>query len=120
MTGSRLSDVFMRLFALGIAFLVAGCSNPVGNDYTDIDALALSAEWSEWVVVGKFGPKGPFTLTETKFCEANVPCSFSHNGQGHTYDGFTDFEMMVLRLESESGEVSHLVLRGEQKVTDLL
>lgn len=92
------------------------CSSPIGNTYKDIDALALAPEWEEWVVVGSFGPKGPFTLTDTKLCDANVPCSFSQDGQGHTYDGFDDFELMVLRLESSEGVVSHVVLRGEHKV----
>ena len=80
----------------------------------------MADEWNRWVVVGSFGPirtqHGNFTLVDTKLCAASTPCSFSHNGQGHTYDGFDDFELMILRLESSDGTVSHVVMRGEEKV----
>ena len=101
---------------LSLVFVLSACSDPVGNSYKDVDALAIAPEWEDWVVVGTFGPKGPFTLMDTKHCEANIACSFSHKGQGHTYDGFDDFELMVLRLESSEGAVSHIVMRGEHKV----
>ena len=106
----------MRKIALPLVLsLLAACSDPVGNHYRDVDALAIATEWRDWVVVGTFGPDGPFELTNMAHCEANVPCSFAHAGQGHTYDGFDDFEMMVLRLESPDGDVSHVVLRGRDK-----
>ena len=95
---------------------VSSCSTPIGNEYQDVDDLALAKEWSDWVVVGSFGPEGPFTLVDSKLCDANVPCNFSHDGQGHTYDGFDDFELMVLRLESTDGTSSHIVLRGAEKI----
>jgi len=107
---------FARVMLFLLCASVSACSNPIGNAYRDIDALALADEWDDWVVVGSFGPEGPFTLTDSKLCSANIACDFSHNGQGHTYDGFVDFELMVLRLESPQGEVSHIVLRGAEQV----
>lgn len=106
----------IRALAASLIGLLSSCSDPIGNTYEDVDALAFAPEWKEWVVVGSFGPKGPFTLIDTKLCETNIPCSFSHDGQGHTYDGFDDFELMVLRLESGEGLVSHIVLRSESRI----
>ena len=105
----------MRAIAWFVLALLASCSGPIGNSYPDVDALVMAPEWQDWVVVGAFGPKGPFTLVETQLCEANAPCNFSHIGQGHVYQGFDDFELMVLRLESADGDVSHIVLRGKEK-----
>ncbi len=116
LTGSKVPLNRRTGWAAALLCLAAACADPVGNEYRDIDHLAMAEEWRDWVVVGSFGPKGPFTLVSTKLCPANQPCNFSHNRQGHTYDGFTDFELMVLRLESPQAEISHVILRGAQKV----
>jgi len=94
------------------------CSNPIGERFSDVDAIEMSATWQDWVVVGRFGPSGPFTLTDFKHCEVDKPCSFSHNGQGHTYDKFDGYRLAVLRLEDSDGQVSHVVLRSTQKLDD--
>ncbi len=96
-------------------FAVAGCSNPVGEKFRDVDSIGMSETWKDWVVVGRFGPMGPFKLVEFKECDYSEPCSFSHDGQGHSYDKFHGYRLTILRLESPSGEVSHVVLRGKQK-----
>ena len=76
----------------------------------------MSNTWEDWVVVGRFGPSGPFTLVDIKECDWSEACSFSHEGQGHTYDKFYDFKLTVLRLEGPNGEVSHVVLRSREDV----
>ena len=96
--------------------LLISCSDPIGTHYRNVDAVGMAEEWSAWVVVGRFGPLGPFTLTDVMRCKAYEACSFSHNGQGHTYDGFDGFELAVLQLENPQGEVSHVVLRSLEKV----
>ena len=101
-----------------LAFLllpVAACTTPIGEGYTDVDAIGISKTWRDWVVVGKFGPTGPFTLVDIKRCEVSEPCNFSHEGQGHTYSKFDGFKLTVLRLENPQGHVSHVVLRSKQK-----
>ena len=65
--------------------------------------------------VGRFGPSGPFRLVEFNECDWSEPCSFSHDGQGHTYNKFYGYKLTILRLESGNGEVSHVVLRSKQK-----
>ena len=94
---------------------VVGCSNPIGEDFRDVDSIGLSETWKDWVVVGRFGPTGPFELVEVKECEFSEPCSFSHGGQGHTYNKFYGYRLTILRLESPNGEVSHVVLRSHEK-----
>lgn len=96
------------------AALLSGCG-PLGEDFTDVDAIAMSETWQDWVVVGRFGPKGPFELVDFKECEVSEPCSFSHDGQGHTYNKFYGYKLTVLRLEGPQGEVSHVVLRSKDK-----
>ena len=98
-----------------LSVLIAGCSGPIGEEFEDVDAIGLSETWQDWVVVGRFGPKGPFELVEIKTCDVNAPCSFSHQGQAHTYNKFYGFKITVLRLESPEGMVSHVVLRSKQK-----
>ncbi len=52
---------------------------------------------------------------KSKECDYSEPCSFSHEGRGHTYDKFYGYRITILRLESGKGEVSHVVLRGKDK-----
>jgi hypothetical protein len=94
---------------------VCGCSSPIGEEFRDVDAIAISNSWKHWVVIGKFGGDGPFRVIGVKSCQVSEPCSFSHNGAGHTYEGFTGYEIKVLRLEGANGEVTHVVLRSEEK-----
>ncbi len=96
-------------------FAVIACSTPIGEDFRDVDSIGMSETWKEWVVVGKFGPKGPFELVEFKECESSEPCSFSHNGQAHTYNQFYGYKLTILRLEGPNGEASHVVLRSKEK-----
>ena len=106
----------MRHIALvtTLAVIVA-CSGPVGEDFRDVDSIGMSETWRDWVVVGRFGPQGPFELVEYKVCDYSEPCNFSHNGQGHTYDKFYGYKLAVLRLENGNREVSHVVLRSKDK-----
>lgn len=98
-----------------LASCLTACSSPIGEHYADVDAIGLSESWEDWVVVGRFGPNGPFTLVDVKRCEVSEPCSFSHDGQGHTYNRFYGYELTVLRLEDAQGKVSHVVLRSADK-----
>lgn len=98
-----------------LIFSLVGCSDPVGEDFQDVDSIGMSETWKDWVVVGRFGPTGPFELVDFKECDYSEPCSFSHNGQGHTYSEFYGYKLTVLRLESPNGEESHVVLRGKEK-----
>jgi hypothetical protein len=102
---------------LAVVFLSA-CSNPIGEKFADVGSIEKSRTWSDWVVVGRFGPTGPFVLTEVTTCEVDEPCTFSHNGQGHSYDGFDGYSLTVLRLEAPDGQVSHVVLRSKQTLYD--
>lgn len=111
---SRLRIVFCILAPI----TVAGCTNPIGEEFRDVDSIGMSETWKDWVVVGRFGPKGPFALVEYKECDYSEPCNFSHDSQGHTYDKFYGYKMTILRLESSNGEVSHVVLRSKQKQYD--
>ena len=106
----------MQLVAILFALINAtGCSGPIGEDFQDVDSIGMSETWNDWVIVGRFGPNGPFELVDFKECEYSEPCSFSHEGTGHTYNNFYGYELTILRLESRSGEVSHVVLRGKEK-----
>ena len=106
----------MRIVSYILAlFSLVGCSNPIGEEFRDVDSIGMSETWNEWVVVGRFGPKGPFTLVDYKQCEFSEPCNFSHHGQGHTYNNFFGYKLTVLRLESPNGDVSHVVLRSKEK-----
>ena len=102
------------LFTLTVIAIV-GCSGPIGEDFRDVDTISMSETWKDWLVVGRFGPEGPFELVDFKQCEYSEPCSFSHDGQGHTYNKFYGYKLTVLRLESPNGEVSHVVLRSKEK-----
>jgi hypothetical protein len=97
------------------AVIISGCSDPIGEEFQDVDAIGMSRTWDDWVIVGRFGPNGPFELTDFKECDYSEPCSFSHDGMGHTYDDFHGFKLTILRLESTNGEVSHVVLRSREK-----
>ena len=103
-----------RLFAL-LVLAVTACGGPIGERFADVDALAMSTRWNGWVVVGRFGPQGPFRVVDVKRCAVSEPCSFAHQGQGHTYEGFTHYALVVLRLEGAGGAVSHLVLRSRER-----
>ena len=94
---------------------IVGCSGPIGEDFTDVDSIGMSKTWKDWVVVGRFGPEGPFELVELKECDYSEACNFSHNGQSHTYNKFYGYKLTVLRLENPNGEVSHVVLRSKEK-----
>lgn len=103
----------MRLGLFLILLPITGFSNPVGEEFADVDAITISNSWNDWVVVGRFGPEGPFHLVDFKSCDHNKACSFSHNGQGQTYSGFDGYQLTVLRLENVLGEVTHVVLRSK-------
>lgn len=97
---------------------LAACSSPIGNEYSNVDAIGQVQSWQDWVVVGQFGAPGPFELVDVKYCGVSESCSFSHNGQSHTYEKFFGFELAVLSLEGPGGEVAHVVLRGKEEVAD--
>lgn len=97
---------------LPIAFLI-GCASLIGEQFRDVDSITLSKAWREWVIVGSFGPTGPFELKEFKTCAFDEPCSFLHNSQSHVYDHFDGYKLTVLVLENSDGEVSHVVLRSK-------
>lgn len=108
--------IHCRLFVILSALVsIAGCSSPIGEEFQDVDSIGMSRAWDDWVIVGRFGPNGPFKLVEIKECEFSEPCSFSHEGTGHTYDKFYGYKLTILRLESANGEVSHVVLRSDEK-----
>ena len=104
-----------RILVLSGLTLVSTACGPIGDRYVDVDAIGMSKSWEEWIVLGRFGKQGPFKLMDVKYCEVGKPCNFSHHGQGHTYDGFEDFRLAVLRLESADGEISHVILRSNEK-----
>ena len=104
-----------RLVGALAVFAVVGCSGPIGEEFRDVDSIGMSETWNDWVVVGRFGPTGPCELVEFKECDYGEPCSFSHDGQGHTYDKFYGYKLTILRLESANAEVSHVVLRSREK-----
>jgi hypothetical protein len=112
MTGMRSICFLIFLIAL------SGCPGPIGEEFRDVDSIGMSETWSDWVVVGRFGPKGPFALIDYKECDYGEPCNFSHDGQGHTYDKFYGYKLTILRLESANGEVSHVVLRSKNEQYD--
>ncbi len=106
----------MRIYLSILTLLaVVGCSNPIGEDFRDVDSIGMSESWKDWVVVGRFGPEGPFELVEFKECDWSEACNFSHAGTGHTYNKFYGYKLTILRLESGNGEVSHVVLRSKEK-----
>lgn len=107
--------IMRRLVCTFAVFAVVGCSGPIGEEFRDVDSIGMSETWKEWVVVGRFGPEGPFELVEFKECGYSEPCSFSHEGQGHTYNKFYGYKLTILRLESSNAEVSHVVLRSREK-----
>jgi hypothetical protein len=106
---------YLVIFSAIAVISITACSSPIGEEFRDVDSIGMSETWKDWVVVGRFGPKGPFELAEFKECDYNEPCSFSHDGQGHTYDKFYGYKLTILRLESQNGEVSHVVLRSREK-----
>jgi len=108
----------LRTALLAALVFPAACSSPIGERFADVDAIGMSDTWRDWVIVGSFGPGGPFELTEIKACEIDEPCSFSHNGQSHTYERFYGYQLTVLRLEGPHDEVSHVVLRSRTKYPD--
>ena len=105
----------MRKYIAIFACALSACS-PIGEKFADVDAIGMSDTWEDWVVVGRFGPKGPFTLVDMKECNWSQPCNFSHEGQGHTYEKFDDFKLTILRLEGPQGQVSHVVLRSKENI----
>ncbi len=108
----------VRFAGVLLVLLMSGCSNPIGKEFQDVDAIESSETWQDWVVVGEFGPTGPFTLVDIKSCDVSEPCSFSHDSQSHTYDKFYGFKLIVLKLQSPQGPISHVVLRSRQKFDD--
>ena len=105
-----------RLAFLAIcALAIVACGGPVGEKFDDIDAILGSKHWSDWVLVGRFGPEGPFRVVDVQRCDVSEPCRFVHEGQSHTYEGFTHYALVVLKLESRDGAVSHVVLRSRVK-----
>ncbi len=55
----------MRIVSYILALIsLVGCLNPIGEEFRDVDSIGMSETWNEWVVVGRFGPKGPFTLVD--------------------------------------------------------
>ena len=102
----------MRINHLVLLLLVTGCSGPIGEDFNDVDAIGASDTWKDWVILGRFGPSGPFELTGISYCDFGESCEFSHDGQPHRYENFPAHKLAVLRLHSRDGEVSHVVLRS--------
>lgn len=99
-----------------VSIAILGCSSPIGNEYKNVDSIVLASEWADWVIVGSFGPPGPFELVEVVHCEVNEPCSWSYKGQSHTYNKFYDYQLAVLRLQPVQGDLAHVVLRSATKV----
>jgi len=108
----------MHRTLLALSTFIMGCSGPIGEEFRDVDSIGFSETWRDWVVVGRFGPRGPFKLVDMKTCDVSEPCSFSHEGQGHTYNNFYGFKITVLRLEGPGETVSHVVLRSRQRYED--
>lgn len=105
----------LRLAALLLILSTTACHNPIGEEYSDADAITSSEFWQDWVIIGSFGVPGPFQLVDIQECEINEPCHFSHNAQNHTYDKFYGYRLKVLTLKSPDGESSHVVLRSKEK-----
>lgn len=108
----------VRFAGVFLLLLMSACSNPIGEEFQNVEGIESSETWQDWVVVGKFGPAGPFALVEIKSCDVSEPCSFSHDSQSHTYDKFSGFKLTVLKLQSSQGSISHVVLRSRQKFDD--
>lgn len=102
---------------LGLLLLTA-CFSPLGERFPDVDAISMSETWEDWVIVGQFGPEGPFTLADVKYCAVSEPCSFFHNGQSHRYEKFYGFELTVLELRDAEDQLTHVVLRSADKVDE--
>jgi hypothetical protein len=112
---NQISNRLLRVLVVAGLILFSPACGPIGDHYEDVDAIGMSESWKEWIILGRFGPQGPYTLMDVKYCEVGRPCNFSHHGQAHTYDGFEDFRLAVLRLEGADGEISHVILRSNEK-----
>ncbi len=104
----------MRTILLIVFLVCFSCTNPVGEQFEDFGGVVLSKNWSDWVIVGRFGAGGPFKVTDITACDINMPCSFIHNGQKHTYGQFYGYRITILRLEDALGAENHLVLRSKE------
>ena len=109
------SNKILHAVCIVLITAVAGACSPVGEKYADVDDIAMSSSWQDWVVVGRFGASGPFELVEIKYCEVSESCVFSHQGQSHSYEKFHGFELAGLRLQGTQNEVAHVVLRSKEQ-----
>ena len=105
----------MKGYALGLlmALALTGCGNAVGTELESF--AAIDSTFDGWVVMGKFGPDGPFVVTEQIDYEMGTACRFEHRGTPHQYSAMEGYAYRVLRLDAGGKESTVLLRTAEQQ-----
>ena len=104
----------MRGYAFGflMALALTGCGNAVGTELESF--AAIDSTFDGWVVMGKFGPDGPFVVTEQIDFEMGESCRFEHGGTPHKYMAMPGLAYRVLKLDGEGKESTILLRSADQ------
>lgn len=98
--------LLFRSAAAVVAVLTACGNDPVGDRFADEASLLTSL--GDVTVLGRFDLAFPATVTSLERGHGRI--TFVHRGTAHDYPGFTDTELMAVRLQHSAGDAV-LVLR---------
>ena len=104
----------MRRYAFGflMALLLPGCGDAVGTELESF--AAIESTYADWVIMGKFGPDGPFEVTEQIDYEMGASCKFEHRGSAHKYSAMPGYAYRLLKLDG-GGKESTVLLRTAKR-----
>ena len=109
--------MFFRVSVLVVAaLLVIACTGGRSQTFDDFIALEASDTYADWVVMGRFGPDGPFEVAAEIDFDLGEDATFTHVGTPHKYPLIPGYRFKVLKLRGKDGSESTVVLRSREKV----
>ncbi|UCD33478.1 MAG: hypothetical protein JSV38_06325 [Desulfobacterales bacterium] len=86
----------------------------VGESFSSLSVLNDRQNDNGLVSIGKFGDAWPGKVTQIKESENEIKFTLA-KGAVHKYPGYDGYKLVMVRLESESGEEVAVVYRSKEK-----
>ena len=85
--------------------------------YNNLNELLKAQEKKGYVLLGKFGNNWPAKVTEKKTAMNEITFTLE-NGTQHTYPGYDNYKLKVIRLLAKNNKENVIVFRSEKKMAD--
>ncbi|MBU1100129.1 MAG: hypothetical protein KKA84_06970 [Bacteroidetes bacterium] len=106
--------ILRYIILFSIFFFLMSCSE-VGKEFDSYGDFIDDQNEEGFLFLGRFGENWPAEVVEVVTAMDEITFTL-RDGVSHIYDGFEGYELKVVKLESEMGLETVIVLRSKEKI----